>query len=129
MSTYSRFHIFSTSFIGRVGRPFPTRYLEGLVSTLSDCVLLADTAVSKGIIAESGLNPSPGGVPSNFHTAFPRVVLPNSLSVLELVPGASVSFKELLPSFAGRCSASVFSMMPCTTSKMTHFARVYTAEQ
>ena len=40
------------------------------------------------------------------------------LNSLELVPGASVSFEELLPSFVGRCSASVFSMMPCTTSEM-----------
>ena len=57
MSTYSNFHTFSTSFIGSVGRPFATRYLDGFGSVLSNCEPPPEIPVSHGIRAEKGLLP------------------------------------------------------------------------
>ena len=65
--------------------------------------LYTNTACTRGGVTHCCLLPRP-------------LIMP--LNSLELVLGASVPFEELLPSPAGRCSASVFSMMPCTTSEM-----------
>ena len=46
------------------GETFRHQVSGGLGFRLSDCMLLADTAVSRVIITESGLYPSPGEVPS-----------------------------------------------------------------
>jgi len=57
MSTYSRFQAFSTSFMGSIGKPFATRYLDGFDSDLSLGSEGPGKEASKGIMDANGLSP------------------------------------------------------------------------
>ena len=88
ISTYSRFHIFSTSFVGRVGSPFATKYLVGFGPDFSDWLPLVDREVNhgmrgaKGFCCSSGICCCPGTSldpsPSPRSTSADGI-LPNSL--------------------------------------------------
>ena len=84
ISTYSKFQTLSTSFMGRVGKPFSTRYLNGFASTLSPVSGGPGKEASNGMMEANGLS-SPPPAAAVDETFPPSLATPGSLLFLMMV--------------------------------------------